>query len=84
MSVCITKQNKTYCRGGRVSPTVGLDDMQRNEGIELRLQGRPNCNQSLYRLRCPGSSLRHNKQTPWPLVRKRTVPTEPPTLAGEF
>jgi hypothetical protein len=24
------------------------------------------------------------KQTPWPLVRKRTIPTERPILAGEF
>jgi hypothetical protein len=24
------------------------------------------------------------KQTPWPLVRKRTVPTEQPPLVGEI
>jgi hypothetical protein len=25
-----------------------------------------------------------NKQTPWPLVRKRTIPTERPPLVGEI
>jgi hypothetical protein len=27
---------------------------------------------------------RTNKQTPWPLVRKRTIPTERPPLVGEI
>jgi hypothetical protein len=26
----------------------------------------------------------HTKQTPWPLVRKRTIPTERPPLVGEI
>jgi hypothetical protein len=25
-----------------------------------------------------------NKQTPWSLIRKRTIPTEPPPLVGEI
>jgi hypothetical protein len=25
-----------------------------------------------------------NKQTPWPLVRKRTIPTDRPSLGGEI
>jgi hypothetical protein len=28
--------------------------------------------------------LTYNKQTPWPLVRKRTIPTERPPLVGEI
>jgi hypothetical protein len=26
----------------------------------------------------------HTKQTPWPLARKRTIPTELPPLVGEI
>jgi hypothetical protein len=29
-------------------------------------------------------SIDHNKQIPWLLVRKRTVPTEQPPLVGEI
>jgi hypothetical protein len=30
------------------------------------------------------ATLQTNKQTPWPLVRKRTIPTERPPLVGEI
>jgi hypothetical protein len=30
------------------------------------------------------ASFFHIKQTPWPLVRKRTIPTERPPLVGEM
>jgi hypothetical protein len=29
-------------------------------------------------------SIQTNKQTPWPLVRKRTIPTERPPLVDEI
>jgi hypothetical protein len=28
--------------------------------------------------------MRYLKQNPWPLVRKQTIPTEPPPLVGEI
>jgi hypothetical protein len=28
--------------------------------------------------------LKKNKQTPWPLVHKQTIPTEGPPLVGKF
>jgi hypothetical protein len=37
---------------------------------------------------CNACLIKHknktNKQTPWPLVRKRTIPTERPPLVGEI
>jgi hypothetical protein len=33
---------------------------------------------------CPVLLSVYTKQTPWPLVRKGTVPTERPALVGEF
>jgi hypothetical protein len=44
-----------------VDPTAGLDDLEKRKfltlpGLELRPLGRIAHNQSLYRLRCPGSS----------------------------
>jgi hypothetical protein len=51
----------THWIGGWVGPRAGLDDMEKWKfltltGIELRHVGRPARTQSLYRLRCRGSS----------------------------
>jgi hypothetical protein len=48
--------------GGWVGPRTGLDDVEKNKfltlpGLELRPLGRPARNQSLYRLRYPGSGM---------------------------
>jgi hypothetical protein len=32
----------------------------------------------------PHTNYLQKKQTPWPLARKRTIPTERPPLVGEF
>jgi hypothetical protein len=46
----------------RLDPSAGLDDVERRKlltlpGLELRPLGRPARNQSVYRLRYPGSML---------------------------
>jgi hypothetical protein len=48
--------------GGLVGPRAGLDDVEKRKfltlsGLEIRPLGRPACNQSLDRLRYPGSIL---------------------------
>jgi hypothetical protein len=49
----------THWIGGCMDPRARLDDVKRKfltlRGLELRLLGRPASNQSLYRLRYPGS-----------------------------
>jgi hypothetical protein len=49
-----------HCIGGWMGPRIGLNDVERRKilpllGLELRLLCRPARNQSLYRLRYPGS-----------------------------
>jgi hypothetical protein len=51
----------THWIGGWVDPRAGMDDVERRKfltlpGLELRPIGLPARNQSLYRLRYPGSS----------------------------
>jgi hypothetical protein len=50
----------THCIRAWVGPRTGLNDVEGRKilpllELELRPLGRPACNQSLYRLRCPGS-----------------------------
>jgi hypothetical protein len=50
----------THLIGGWLDPRAGQDDMEKRKkltlpGLELRPLGRPASNQSLYRLRYPGS-----------------------------
>jgi hypothetical protein len=50
----------TLWMGGWVGPRAGVDDVEKRKfltvpGLELRTLGHPACNQSLYRLRYPGS-----------------------------
>jgi hypothetical protein len=52
----------THWIGGWLGPRAGLDDMEKRKfltlpGLELRPLGRPARNQSLYRLRYPGSLM---------------------------
>jgi hypothetical protein len=62
-------------------------------GLELRFHGRPTRRQSLNQLHTPASELIQEqaitmrikrKQTPWPLVRYRTIPTDRPPLVDEI
>jgi hypothetical protein len=57
------KARGTHWTGGWVDPRAGLDDLEKRKfltlpGFELRPLSRPARNQSLYRLRYPGSSMR--------------------------
>jgi hypothetical protein len=50
----------TYCIGGWVGPRAGMDDVEKGKfltlpGLEIQPLGRPARNQSLYRIRYPGS-----------------------------
>jgi hypothetical protein len=56
----------THWIGRWVDPRAGLDNVEKKKflplpGLELRPLGRPSRNQSLYRLRYPGSILRGYK-----------------------
>jgi hypothetical protein len=57
-----TENPSTHGIGGWVGPRAGLHDMEKRkilivQGLELRLLGHPAHNQSLYRLRYPGSLI---------------------------
>jgi hypothetical protein len=56
------RASSIYWIGGWVDPRAGVEDAEKRKfltipGLELRLLGRPACNQSLYRLGYPGSKL---------------------------
>jgi hypothetical protein len=53
----------THCIGGWLDPRAGLVDMEKRKSLTLpglvRTLSRPACNQSLYRLRYPGTCQVH-------------------------
>jgi hypothetical protein len=72
----------THWVGGWVGPRASLDDVEKRKfltlpGLELRLLGRPASNQSLYRLRYPGSLITvsdfQNLVSIWASHKVRTV-----------
>jgi hypothetical protein len=71
----------THWIGGWVGLRVGLEGVENRKILPLPGTEPRSSSPLLYRLGHPGS--RCHKKTPWPLVRKRTIPTERPPLFGE-
>jgi hypothetical protein len=65
---------------------LGLEPALNEDNIRY-LCSREEQDRTLYHKKVEGTEnliCHTNKQTPWPLVRKRTIPTERPPLLGEI